>query len=141
MNQTEAALLELNRRVTQLEERLNQIQPQDPPAPAPTLTPFQIVQRKVAREYGISVPMMLCETRRAGVVEARHVAMFICHSLSIGADQSIADAFCRKDRTTVLHAIHKISDRRSIDRPFDARVSSLRNWCEAGILSLRETSR
>ena len=139
MNDAQSALIELCRLVKQLESRIitleqTLLKPQPiPPPPTPTRSPIQIVKHEVCRDYGILIQTMISPTRQAGIVEARHVAMFICHKLLGLSSTTISCEFRRKDHSTALHAISSVADRVKTPSPFASRVIGLLESCRVRI--------
>ncbi len=72
------------------------------------------VQEATAARLGTSVGAILSTSRAAPVVRARQVAMYLTRELTDLSLPAIAEAFNRRDHTTVLHATRKI-DRRSLE--------------------------
>jgi chromosomal replication initiator protein len=78
-------------------------------APPPSARPdARRVQEAVAAKLGISVDAILSPRRSAPVSGARQVAMYLTRELTDLSLPAIAEAFNRRDHTTVLHAIRKI---------------------------------
>lgn len=61
----------------------------------------------VATYYGLPRSAVLGPCRRAHLVKARHVAMYLCRRRG-ETFWSIADVFGGRDHTTVIHACQKI---------------------------------
>jgi len=71
------------------------------------MTPQEIIAQEATRA-GLTAADLIGARRIKRIVRARHRAMWRCrHELGMGL-QEIANAFNRKDHTTVLHAIRKI---------------------------------
>ena len=66
------------------------------------------IQRAVAARLGVAVEVMLSPSRTAPVVRARQLAMYLTRELTDLSLPAIAEAFNRRDHTTVIHAIRKI---------------------------------
>ncbi|MFI5025687.1 MAG: chromosomal replication initiator protein DnaA [Solirubrobacterales bacterium] len=72
-----------------------------------SLEPRQ-VQEAVACRLGVSVEQILSPTRVAPVARARQLAMYLTRDLTDLSLPAIAEAFNRRDHTTVMHAIRKV---------------------------------
>ena len=66
------------------------------------------VQEAVAAKLGISVEAILSPKRSASISGARQMAMYLTRELTDLSLPAIAEAFNRRDHTTVLHAIRKV---------------------------------
>ena len=83
------------------------------PAETVSAPPSQIpdarqVQEAVAARLGISVETILSPSRSAAVARARQLAMYLTRQLTDLSLPAIAQAFNRRDHTTVIHAIRKV---------------------------------
>ena len=88
------------------------------PRVAPPLEPRQ-VQEAVATRLDLSVDELLSPSRTAPVARARQLAMYLTRELTDLSLPAIAQAFNRRDHTTVLHAIRRV-ERSALE---DATVS------------------
>ncbi len=79
------------------------------------------VQETVAAKLGLTVDALLSPNRTASVARARQLAMYLTRELTDLSLPAIADAFNRRDHTTVLHAIRKV-ERRAIEDASLSRV-------------------
>jgi len=83
--------------------------PSDEIAPPPPERPEpRQVQEAVAARLGLSVDEILSPTRSAPVARARQLAMYLTRELTDLSLPQIAEAFNRRDHTTVMHAIRKV---------------------------------
>ena len=87
--------------------------------PAPRELHVQQVQEAVAARLELSVDDLLSPSRTAHVARARQLAMYLTRELTDLSLPAIAEAFNRRDHTTVLHAIRRV-ERSALD---DASVS------------------
>ena len=83
--------------------------------PAETITPTQAppldvsqVQEAVAARLELTVDVLLSPSRTAPVARARQLAMYLTRELTDLSLPAIAQAFNRRDHTTVLHAIRRV---------------------------------
>ena len=51
---------------------------------------------------------MLSSTRRKDIVQARHIAIFLCKRLTTLSMPDMGRRFGGRDHTTILHAIRKV---------------------------------
>jgi chromosomal replication initiator protein len=77
------------------------------PAPPEHPEPRQ-VQEAVAARLHLSVDDILSPSRTAPVAKARQLAMYLTRELTDLSLPQIAEAFNRRDHTTVMHAIRKV---------------------------------
>jgi chromosomal replication initiator protein len=83
--------------------------PADDIVPHPSTRPdARQVQEAVAARVGLSVDDILSPTRTAPVARARQLAMYLTRQLTDLSLPAIAEAFNRRDHTTVMHAIRKV---------------------------------
>jgi chromosomal replication initiator protein len=99
-------------------------------SPLSPLEPNQ-VQEAVAAKLGITVEALLSPSRTAPVARARQLAMYLTRDLTDLSLPAIAQAFNRRDHTTVLHAIRRIESRAlqdpALSRTLDELTSELRS--------------
>jgi chromosomal replication initiator protein len=99
-----------------------------PPAPQPDV---HQVQEAVAARLELSVDAILSPSRTARVARARQLAMYLTRELTDLSLPAIAEAFNRRDHTTVLHAIRKIErgalEDASLSRAVEELSSELRS--------------
>jgi chromosomal replication initiator protein len=87
--------------------------------PAPTRLQARQVQEAVTARLGLTVDDLLSPSRTAPVARARQLAMYLTRHLTDLSLPAIAEAFNRRDHTTVLHAIRRV-ERSALE---DASVS------------------
>ena len=90
------------------------------------------IQHYVAAEYGIDVAALLSASRTPAIVEARHVAMWLCRQLTPATATVIAGQFGGRDRKTVAHALRRIGERMEAEPDLVRRLESLREKVLAG---------
>jgi chromosomal replication initiator protein len=83
------------------------------------------IQRTVARRLDVPLEKMLGPTRAGPIVRARQLAMYLTRELTDLSLPAIADAFNRRDHTTVIHAIHKIETQTLHDPTLSRTVEQL----------------
>jgi chromosomal replication initiator protein len=89
------------------------------------------VQEAVAARLEISVDDLLSPSRTAPVARARQMAMYLTRELTELSLPAIAEAFNRRDHTTVMHAIRKVErgalEDASLSRAVEELSSELRS--------------
>lgn len=106
--------------------------------PADTITPAgptkldpRQVQEAVAARLELSVDDLLSPSRTARVARARQLAMYLTRELTDLSLPAIAQAFNRRDHTTVLHAIRKVErsalEDATVSRTLEELTSQLRS--------------
>jgi chromosomal replication initiator protein len=89
------------------------------------------VQEAVAAELGLTVDAILSPTRTATVARGRQLAMYLTRELTDLSLPAIAQAFNRRDHTTVIHAIRRVERRAledaSLSRTLEDLTSQLRS--------------
>jgi chromosomal replication initiator protein len=106
--------------------------------PAETIAPSGVprleasqVQEAVATRLELSVADLLSPTRTAPIARARQLAMYLTRELTDLSLPAIAQAFNRRDHTTVLHAIRRVErsalEDASVSRTLEELTSQLRS--------------
>ena len=73
------------------------------------ITPSLIIE-VVAEHFGVNPEDITSKKRNSEFVQPRQVVMYLCRTLTATSLQSIAKILGKKDHTTVIHGINKISD-------------------------------
>jgi chromosomal replication initiator protein len=97
------------------------------------ITP-QVVLEATARLFGLTVEDITGKARTRDLVDARHIAMYVCRQLTNPplSFPQIAKAFGGRDHTTVMNAVQRIErDMKERRKTFD-RVSELTNLVRNG---------
>jgi len=87
--------------------------------------------RKVSEHYNIRMSDLLSPKRTRTIARPRQVAMYLSKQLTSRSLPEIGRRFGGRDHTTVLHAVRKIEELRSIDNQIDEDVELLRRMLEA----------
>jgi hypothetical protein len=82
------------------------------------------IQKAVARHYFVSMSDLLSSRKPSRIAGPRQVAMYLCKKLTSRSLPEIGRSF-RKDHTTVLHAINKITERLKTEENLADDVNSL----------------
>ena len=73
------------------------------------ITPSLIIE-VVAEHFGVNPEDITSKKRNSEFVQPRQVVMYLCRTLTATSLQSIAKILGKKDHTTVIHGINKISE-------------------------------
>jgi chromosomal replication initiator protein len=77
------------------------------------------IQKLVANYYNLKVSQLKSKTNSHRISFPRQIAMYLCKQLTSSSLQEIGRCFGGKHHSTVIHAIHKIDEKRAGDREFD----------------------
>tara|TARA_R110002096_G_scaffold46032_6_gene123039 strand:- start:11082 stop:12428 length:1347 start_codon:yes stop_codon:yes gene_type:complete len=86
--------------------------------------------RKVTDHYGVNLTDMLSARRTRSIARPRQVAMFLAKKLTSKSLPEIGRRFGKRDHTTVIHAVKKIEELRSIDNQIANDIEVLRRMLE-----------
>ncbi|QHQ36638.1 chromosomal replication initiator protein DnaA [Algicella marina] len=87
--------------------------------------------RKVAEHYNVRMADLLGPRRARSVSRPRQVAMFLSKNLTTKSLPEIGRRFGGRDHTTVIHAVKKVEELRTIDAQISDDVELLRRMLEA----------
>lgn len=87
---------------------------------------IQDVIKTVANHYRLKQQIIKGKSRKKKIIQARHVAMYICKEYLHESYAEIGKWFSGRDHSTVLHAYHKISEQLPEDDQLMQQVSALR---------------
>jgi chromosomal replication initiator protein len=102
------------------------------PAAARAKLDARQIQEAVAVKLGLSVETILSPSRSAPVARARQLAMFLTRELTDLSLPAIAQAFNRRDHTTVLHAIRRVERSALEDAGLSRTVEELSTQLRSG---------
>jgi len=89
------------------------------------ITPSFIIE-VVAEHFGVSPTDIASKKRTAELVQPRQVVMYFCRELTSNSLHNIAKAIGKKDHTTVLHGIEKITEKMENDEELKNTVDIIR---------------
>ena len=89
------------------------------------------IQRQVATHFEIRLADMHSARRSRAVARPRQVAMYLSKHLTQHSLPDIGRRFGGRDHTTVLHAVKRVDELRSIDKQFNDEVDLLRRMLES----------
>lgn len=87
--------------------------------------------RKVSDHYNLRLSDMLSPRRARVVARPRQIAMFLSKTLTSKSLPEIGRRFGGRDHTTVIHAVRKIEELKSVDNQIAEDVELLRRMLEA----------
>src|SRR5262249_21116271 len=93
-----------------------------PPGPRPDV---RQVQEAVAAKLGLTVDALVSPRRTADLARGRQLAMYLTRELTDLSLPEIAQAFNRRDHTTVLHAVRRVETRALEDANLSRTVEEL----------------
>ena len=83
----------------------------------------------VSRYYGITVRDLTGRGRQRTIAWPRHVAMYLCRSMTSHSLPEIGKAFGGRDHTTVMHAVAKIKNALGDDGPVQDEIEAIQaHW-------------
>jgi chromosomal replication initiator protein len=89
------------------------------------------IQRQVATHFEVRLADMHSARRSRAVARPRQVAMYLAKHLTQHSLPDIGRRFGGRDHTTVLHAVKRVDELRSIDKLFNDEVDLLRRMLES----------
>jgi chromosomal replication initiator protein len=88
------------------------------------------IQKRVAEHFNIRISDMHSPRRARVVARPRQVAMYLAKQLTSRSLPEIGRKFGNRDHTTVMHAVRKIDELRSLDASFAEDVDLLQRMLE-----------
>lgn len=88
------------------------------------------IQKRVAEHYNVRIADMHSARRARAVARPRQVAMYLSKHLTSRSLPEIGRKFGGRDHTTVMHAVRKIDELKSMDSSFAEDVELLRRMLE-----------
>jgi chromosomal replication initiator protein len=92
----------------------------------------QMILDTVAATYGFSVEALIGPSRTRPLVTARQVAMYLTRELTDYSYPAIGRVFGKRDHTTVIHAVDKITGQMQERRQIYDQVTELIQKIRAG---------
>jgi len=89
------------------------------------------IMRKVSEHYNLRLSDLLSPKRTRTIARPRQVAMYLSKQLTSRSLPEIGRRFGGRDHTTVLHAVRKIEELKSVDNQIAEDVELLRRMLEA----------
>ena len=88
------------------------------------------IQKQVANHFNIRISDMHSARRARSVARPRQVAMYLSKQLTARSLPEIGRKFGGRDHTTVMHAVRKVEELKSMDTGFAEDVELLRRMLE-----------
>ncbi len=95
------------------------------PEPIFRFPKIRTIQRIVAEFYRLPFVDMVSERRFMAIVRPRQIAMYLCRHHTPHSYPYIGRWFGGRDHTTILHALSKIAELRTVDREMDDEIREL----------------
>ena len=83
------------------------------------------IRNTVSEYFGISNDVMLSNTRKREIVQARQIAMYLCRNMTGKSLTTIGAELGGKNHATVLHACETVGDLMATDRSFRQYISDI----------------
>ena len=96
-----------------------------PTPPTPVNISVDTIQRVTAEHYGLSINDLKGKKRTKTIAFPRQLAMYITRDLTELSVTEIGLEFGGRDHTTVIHACHRIADRKRSDSSLDPLINHL----------------
>ena len=82
----------------------------------------QLIVDVVAEHFGISPEDIVSKRRNSEFVQPRQICMYLCRQLTPESLQSIGKALGKKDHTTIIHGIEKITEEIKVNEELKNRI-------------------
>jgi len=86
---------------------------------------IESIQKIVCEYFNIAIEKLSEKTRKREVVQARQIAMYYAKEYTKSSLKTIGLHFGGRDHSTVIHALHTVSDLMSTDRQFKHDVEEI----------------
>jgi len=93
----------------------------------------QLIINTVAKGFKLNPELLKKDTKEKKVINARHIAMFLCKTLLNLPYSQIGEFFGKKDHTAVIYAVKKVEQRCREDRKFMYMVSFFEKSIRKGL--------
>ncbi len=85
----------------------------------------QLIINSVAKSFKLNPELLKKDTKERKVINARHIAMFLCKTLLNLPYSQIGEFFGKRDHTAVMYAVKKVEQKCREDRKFMYMLSFL----------------
>ena len=79
----------------------------------------------VVQYYGVAQDDVIARSRKQEIVRARHVAMYLCRSLTNMSLSKIGNRFAGRDHSTISHACTKIGDLLDVEKSLEREIEEI----------------
>ncbi len=69
------------------------------------------IQKAVAAQFTVTIDDLISKRRTQTIVRPRHIAMYLCKTMTTRSLPDIGRRFGKRDHSTVIHAVNKIAER------------------------------
>jgi chromosomal replication initiator protein len=89
------------------------------------LITIEYVQKFVSEHFSLPPNMIIGESRRKEIAEARHIAIYLCKQLTASSLKTIGLHFGNRDHSTIIHSIQLITKKIKSDPAFSKHIYTL----------------
>lgn len=93
---------------------------------APKEITSELIIKTVCEHFNISLDEIKSTSRRTELVLPRHIAMYLCRTMTNDSQKSISRLFNKNDHTTVINAVNKITDIMSKDETTKNTIETIK---------------
>ena len=86
----------------------------------------ELIIKAVAAYYNVSLDQLQSNTRKAWVVQARHVAIYLCRNALNENFKRLGERFGNRDHSSAMHGYKKIESMLSLDHELRADISAIK---------------
>ena len=86
---------------------------------------FNHIVDSVAKHYAVPMDDIMGLSRKAPIVHARHIAIYVTREITKDSWKHIGALFGDRDHTSMMHGYQKISEMMSQDRDLKSTVKTL----------------
>jgi len=80
----------------------------------------------VAEHFHLDRDALLSEKKTKNVAVPRQICMYLCSELTNHTQSEIAEKLNRKNHTTIIHAVNKITNDLNVDKELEETISILK---------------
>ncbi|MCE5252106.1 chromosomal replication initiator protein DnaA [bacterium] len=88
---------------------------------------IESIQKLISHHFSLSPDLIIGESRRKEVANARHIAMYLCKQLTSSSLKTIGLNFGNRDHSTVIHSIHLVEKKMNSEPAFLKLIQDLTN--------------
>lgn len=93
---------------------------------------FEKIKLAVAEYYNISTAQLEAKLRTSNLVVARHIAIYLCHSMLDTTLTEIGNEFGGRDHSTVINAYEKVEKLLKENTDYQGAINDLKNMLKSG---------
>ena len=91
------------------------------------------IRNTVSEYFGISNDLLLSNSRKREIVQARQIAMYLCRNMTNKSLNTIGGELGGKNHATVLHACETVCDLMATDRSFKQYITDIEKKLKSNI--------